>query len=189
MKALPDKWCFYQLRMELHWWISFFFFFKKTCMYMSLKLHLFFSCFPGLTNKFDSKIHLRNIYIYIFNRKMNRRTLKKQCFWSNLEWPHVLFQPWAATDRSDSFLALVIISELFFNLRRLLCCLELMVFKKKCNACTAQSSVINFYLPFYIQICNCLTYLDPSCPRIQQGKSLKSYFSCYNENSHKWSCK
>lgn len=48
--------------------------------------------------------------------------------------------------------------------------------KKKCNACKAQGSIINFYLPDNFQICNRLAYLDPSCPRFQQGKSLKSVF-------------
>lgn len=36
---------------------------------MSLKLHLFFSCFPGLANNFDSKIHLRNIYIHLTGKR------------------------------------------------------------------------------------------------------------------------
>lgn len=49
-----------------------------------------------------------------------------------------------------------------------------MIFKKICNACRAQGSRINFYLPFSIQIS--LTYSDPSCHRIQQENSLKSIF-------------
>jgi len=42
---------------------------------MGMKVQLFFSCFPSLTSKFESKIHLGNvgIYIYIFFFKQESR--------------------------------------------------------------------------------------------------------------------